>query len=79
MLVSGFVSVILGIPAGSVVDRYSKKNIAGICLMLGAIQCYAFLFCTTFTHVVILAAITTLTNSFMNPSFQSLLEAVGYG
>jgi MFS family permease len=72
MLVSGLVSVILGIPAGSFVDRYSKKMIAGICLILGGIQCYLFLRCTTFTHVIILAAVTTLTNSFMNPAFQSL-------
>jgi hypothetical protein len=37
MLVSGFVSVFSGIPAGSVVDRFSKKKIAGICLIFGAI------------------------------------------
>ena len=72
MLVSGLVSVVLGIPAGSIVDRFSKKLIAGVCLILGGFQCYLFLRCTTFTHVVILAAITTLTNSFMNPAFQSL-------
>ena len=72
MLASGLVSVILGIPAGSFVDRYSKKMIAGVCLMLGGVQCYLFLRCTTFTHVIILAAVTTLTNSFMNPAFQSL-------
>ncbi len=72
MLVSGLVSVVLGIPAGSIVDRFSKKTIAGICLILGGVQCYLFLSCTTFTHVVILAAVTTLTNSFMNPAFQSL-------
>jgi MFS family permease len=72
MMVSGLTSVILGIPAGSVVDRYSKKKIAGICLILGGVQCCLFLQCTTFTHVLILAAITTLTNSFMNPAFQSL-------
>lgn len=72
LLVSGAVSVILGIPAGSVVDRFSKKKIAGVCLILGAIQCYLFLLSTSFIHVVILAAVTTLTNSFMNPAFQSL-------
>jgi MFS family permease len=72
LLVSGMVSVLLGIPAGSVVDRYSKKKIAGVCLILGAVQCYLFLLCTTFTHVIVLAAVTTLTNSFMNPAFQSL-------
>ena len=72
LMVSGLVSVILGIPAGSVVDRYSKKVIAGVCLILGGVQCYLFLLCTSFTHVIVLAAITTLTNSFMNPAFQSL-------
>ncbi len=76
MMISGLVSVILGIPAGSVVDRYSKKKIAGICLILGAVQCYLFLLCTTFTHIVILAAVTTLTNSFMNPAFQSLFASM---
>lgn len=72
MMVSGLVSVILGIPAGSIVDRYNKKKIAGICLILGAGQCYLFLLATSFTHVMVLAAITTLTNSFMNPAFQTL-------
>ena len=72
ILISGAVSVILGIPAGSIVDRFSKKNIAGMCMIIGAIQVYAFLLCTTYTHVVILAVFTTLTNSLMNPSFQSL-------
>jgi len=38
VLISGAVSVILGIPAGSIVDRFSKKNIAGICMIIGAIQ-----------------------------------------
>ena len=72
VLISGAVSVILGIPAGSIVDRFSKKNIAGVCMIIGAIQVYGFLLCTTYTHVVILAVLTTLTNGLMNPSFQSL-------
>ena len=72
VLISGAVSVILGIPAGSIVDRFSKKNIAGVCMIIGAIQVYGFLLSTTYTHVAILAVMTTLTNSLMNPSFQSL-------
>jgi len=72
MLVSGLVSVVLGIPAGSVVDRFSKKRIAGLCMLLGSAQCFLFLRCQTFTQVVVLAAFTTLTNAFMNPAFQSL-------
>jgi MFS family permease len=62
----------MGIPAGSIVDRFSKKKIAGICLILGSGLVYAFLIATTFTHIAILAVLTTLVNSFMNPSFQSL-------
>jgi len=72
MLVSGAVSVVLGIPAGSIVDRFSKKWIAGACLVIGGIQSFLFLRCTTFNHVVALAAFTTLTNAFLNPAFQSL-------
>jgi MFS family permease len=72
MLASGIVSVILGIPAGGLVDRFSKKRIAGTCLLLGAVQSYLFLQCQDFTQVVILASFTTLTNAFMNPAFQSL-------
>ena len=72
MLVSGVVSVVLGIPAGSIVDRYSKKMIAGLCMIMGSAQCYLYLRCETYLHVVLLAVVTTLTNAFMNPSFQSL-------
>lgn len=72
VLVSGAVSVVVGIPAGGVVDKFSKKTIAGLCMIAGAAQVYGFLLCTTYTHVVILAVLATLTNSLMNPSFQSL-------
>jgi MFS family permease len=72
MLISGVVSVVLGIPAGSIVDRFSKKWIAGLCLIIGGAQSLLFLRCTTFTHVVALASFTTLTNAFLNPAFQSL-------
>lgn len=71
-MISGFVSVIMGIPAGSIVDRYSKKKIAGLCMILGAGLVYAFLVASTFTHIAFLAVLATLINSFMNPSFQSL-------
>ncbi|TRO48302.1 MFS transporter [Candidatus Bathyarchaeota archaeon] len=71
MLVSGVVSVVLGIPAGSIVDRFSKRWIAGVCLLLGGLQSLLFLWCTTFSQVVALAAFTTLTNAFLNLAFQA--------
>ena len=72
VLVSGAVSVVLGIPAGRLVDRYSKKMIAGVCMLLGAGLTYAFLHASTYTHVLIMAVTATVINSFMNPAFQSL-------
>jgi MFS family permease len=72
MLVFGIVSVITGIPIGRIIDRYDKKWIAGICLMFGGIQSLVFLLCKSFLHVVLFAAVASLTNTFMNPSFQSL-------
>ena len=72
MLVSGLVSVALGIPAGGIVDRLNRKWVAGVCLITGGVQSFLFLRCTTYRHVLALAAFTTVTNSFMNPAFQSL-------
>jgi MFS family permease len=72
MMVSGAVSVVLGIPAGVLVDRFSKRWIVGVCLIIGAGQSYLFLRCSTFEHVTLLAVFTTLTNAFLNPAFQSL-------
>jgi MFS family permease len=72
MLFSGLVSVVFGIPAGGVADRLPKKWIAGLGLILGAVQSLLYLYCADFTHVVLLACFSSLTNSFMNPAFQSL-------
>ncbi len=72
LLVSGAVSVILGIPAGRAVDLFNKKNLAGACMVLGAVESLLFLRASSFTHVALLAVATTVTNSFMNPAFQSL-------
>ena len=41
-------------------------------MILGSAQCYLYLRCETYLHVVLLAILTTLTNDFMNPSLQSL-------
>lgn len=72
LLVSGVVSVIIGIPVGIIVDRFSKKKIAAISLIIGGFQSLLFLRSQTYTHVLILAAFTTVINSFMNPAIQSL-------
>jgi len=58
--------------AGGFVDRHSKRLIAGICLILGAIPIYLFLYATSFWQVLALGILITLPNTFINPSFQAM-------
>ncbi len=72
LLVNGVVNVLLSLPAGGFVDRYSKRLVAGICLILGAIPVYLFLYATSFWQVLVLGVLITLPNTFLNPSFQAM-------
>lgn len=72
LLVNGAINVLLSLPAGGYVDRHSKRLIAGVCLMLGAVPVYLFLFASSFWQVLLLGALMTLPNTFLNPSFQSM-------
>jgi len=72
LLVNGAVNVLLSLPAGGFVDRHSKRLIAGICLILGAIPIYLFLYATSFWQVLALGILITLPNTFINPSFQAM-------
>jgi len=72
MLLSGLVSVSLGIPVGRLIDRLSKRRIAGACLLLEAVLAYLFTVSSTFEQVAALAIASTLTDTFMNPSLLSL-------
>jgi MFS family permease len=72
LLVNGAVNVLLSLPAGGFVDRHSKRLVAGICLILGAIPVYLFLYATSFWQVLALGVLITLPNTFLNPSFQAM-------
>jgi MFS family permease len=72
LLVNGAVNVVLSLPAGGLVDRHSKRIVAGVCLIIAAIPIYLFLFATNFWHVLILGVLITLPNTFLNPSFQAM-------
>jgi MFS family permease len=72
LLVNGTVNVVLSLPAGGFVDRHSKRLAAGICLILGAVPVYLFLYATSFWQVLALGAFTLLPNTFLNPSFQAM-------
>jgi MFS family permease len=72
MLINGAINVALAIPAGSLVDRLSKKWVAGACLILGAIPVFLFLRTTTFVDVLLVGVFATLTNTFLNPAIQTL-------
>ena len=72
LLVNGAINVLLSLPAGGYVDRHSKRLVAGISLIIGAIPVYLFLHASSFLQVLLLGALMTLPNTFLNPSFQSM-------
>ena len=72
ILASGIVGVILGIPAGKIIDLISKRRVAGVCVILGAIFSFLFLRVSTFNEVLLLAIAAATVDSFLNPSLKSL-------
>ncbi len=71
-LINGSLNVLLSFPAGKMVDRWNKKWVAGISLILCAIPSFLFLYATQPIHVLILLMLATIPNTFINPAFQSL-------
>jgi len=72
IMASGVVGVILGIPAGRLIDRLSKRLVAAVCIILGAALSFLFLSATSFSEVLILALIAATVDAFLNPSLKSL-------
>lgn len=72
IMVSGIVGVILGIPAGRLIDRLSKRWVAGVCIILGAVLSFLFLRASSFSEVLILALAAAVVDAFLNPSLKSL-------
>jgi len=72
IMASGVVGVLLGIPAGRVVDRLSKRLVVGVCIILGAVFSLLFLHVTSFTEVLALAVCAAAVDSFLSPSLKSL-------
>ena len=72
IMASGVVGVLLGIPAGRLIDRLSKRLVAAVCIILGAALSFLFLSATSFSEVLILALIAATVDAFLNPSLKSL-------
>lgn len=72
ILASGTVGVVLGIPAGRVIDRLSKRRVAGVCIILGAAFSLLFLRVSNFAEALLLAVTAAAVDSFLNPSLKSL-------
>ena len=71
-LINGSINVLLSFPAGKIVDKYDKKWVAGIGLIICSIPPFLFLHATSFTQIVVLLAAATMPNTFINPAFQAL-------
>jgi len=72
MLITGAINVALSIPAGGVVDRLSKRWIAGVCLVLSSVPVLLFLRADAFLEILVLSVAGSLTNTFINPAIQTL-------
>lgn len=72
LLVTGAINVALSIPAGGLIDRLSKRWVAGACLIVGSVPALLFLRSTSFGQVLALSVAATLTNIFLNPAIQAL-------
>ncbi len=67
------VGVLLGIPAGRIIDRLSKRMVAGCCMILDACLAFLFLRVGTYTEVLALALVAAVVDSFLNPSLKSIV------
>jgi MFS family permease len=71
-MINGALNVVLSFPAGKMVDKWNKKMVAGISLIVTAIPCYLFLYAREPIHVLALLMVATIPNTFINPAFQAL-------
>lgn len=71
-MINGALNVVLSFPAGKMVDRWNKRWVAGLSLIVCAIPSYLFLYATTPIHVLVLLMVATIPNTFINPAFQAL-------
>jgi len=72
MMVAGAINVLIAIPAGGLVDRFSKRWVVGISLILGAIPTILYLQVSDYNQLLLLSISMTFVNAFLNPAFQSL-------
>jgi MFS family permease len=72
IMLSGVIGVVLGIPAGQLVDRFSKRFVAGVCMIFGGVVSFLFLMASSYTEVLILAFAGAIIDSFLIPSLRSL-------
>ena len=72
MMMTGAINVLISIPAGGIVDRFSKRWVVGISLILGALPTLMFLQVSDYNQLLLVSISMTLVNAFLNPAFQSL-------
>ncbi len=71
-LINGGLNVALSFPAGRLIDKWNKKWVAGVSLIVCAIPSFLFLYASTPIHVLILLVTATIPNTFINPALQAL-------
>jgi MFS family permease len=75
-LVAALTSSILGVPAGMVVDRFSKRRILIVSLIATIIPVWFFIFSKTFWEVLVLTLIISVANAFLMPTCQTIVAEI---
>jgi len=72
MFLAGLVNVASSIPAGSLIDRLSRRWVAGLSLLLSAPPILLFLWARSFLHLLLVTLPLSLLGVFINPAIQAL-------
>jgi len=65
LLIASVTNVLLLLPAGMTVDRFSPKRVLTIALLFGSVPILAFTYMQSFYSVTVLLILITLSNSFL--------------
>jgi MFS family permease len=73
LLLESILKTVLNMPSGMIADRYSKKRIVLIAMILSLISLPSLIFAKTFTHVLLIRLVAGLAGTLFVPSSTALL------
>jgi len=72
-MLQGITNILMALPAGTIMDKHSRKKILIPCMLWTIIMPVLFVNITSYLNLVVIAITISFVNSFLRPGFQSLL------